>query len=250
MIDTGNLFVHEPFYLHHLYVNSGGPDVEMEFDPMTFLSSSSAWCSGNIWDYNHDGLMDLAVNVSYQKGDTPVYASVRVFHRLPSLQGRRYRFEEVFRKDIPNANFWELIPANLNGNALDGKEGWVMNARIWGGLSPFGVCGVASLQKVSDSFRVLGTYADNPDQMAADHISTYSSAAVLDADGDGYDDAAVVMIKPDNQGDIVLFRNLNGQIRTFPELFCADRGNSKVLWANHYFTWDLHTGDFDDDGTG
>ena len=248
IIDTGNLFIHEPFYLQHLYVNSGGLDTEIEFNPSDYPLSSSAWCTANIWDYDHDGLIDMVVNISYQKGDTPIYAGVRVYHRLSSFQGKRYRFEEVFRKDIPAVNFWELVPADLNGNELDGQEGWVMNARIWGGASLFGVCGLATLQYVADTFQVLGTYAFNPGQMAMEYKSTYSSAAVLDADGDGYDDAAVVMLKPDHHGDIILFRNLNGQIRTFPELFCADNGNSQILWAEHYFTWDLHTGDFDDDG--
>jgi hypothetical protein len=248
IIDTGNLFENEPFYLRHLYLNTGGLDIEMVFSPTDFPECSHVECYGNTWDYDHDGLIDLAVAVSYQNGDTQVCGSVRVYHRLPSLQGRKYRFEEVFRKDIPSANFWELIPADLNGNASDGKEGWVMNARIQGGYTPFGVCGVATLQQVADSFQVLGTYAYNPSQMAVDYVSTYSSAAVLDADGDGYDDAAVCMVKPNHNDDIVLFRNLNGQIRTFTELFCADNNNSNVLWANHHFTWDLHTEDFDDDG--
>ncbi len=246
--DTGNLFSQEPFYLHHLYVNNGTVDTEIVFTPDDYPPSSSAWCTGNVWDYDHDGMMDLAVAVSYQKGDTQICASVRVFHRLASITGKSYRFEQVFRKDIPNTNFWELIPANLNGNPLDGKEAWVMNARISGGSNNFGVCGIASLQHVAlDSFLLLGTYAHNPQLMAEEYISTYSSAAVIDADNDGCDDAAVVMIKPDNHGDIVLFRNLKWQLRNFPELFCADNGNSRVLWDNHHFTWDLHTGDFDDD---
>lgn len=247
VMDTDTLFPNEPFYLHHLYVNNGGLDAEMVFTPVDYLESSNTSCEGEVWDYDNDGLVDLAVAVSYLDEGTPVYGSIRVYHRLPALQGKRYRFEEVFRKDIPITNFWQLIPANLNGNASDGKEGFIMNACINGGYSPFGVCGIATLQLIADTFQVLGTYAYNPAQMAADYVSTYSSAAAIDADGDGYDDAAVVMIKPNNFGDIVLFRNLNGEIKTFPELFCGDGGNSKVLWANHKFTWDLHTGDFDDD---
>jgi len=248
IIDTDTLFPNEPFYLHHLYVNNGGLDAEMVFSPLEHAGCSNTSCEGVAWDYDNDGLIDLAVAVSYLYDGTPVYGSIRVYHRLPALPDRRYRFEEVFRKDIPMANFWQLIPANLNGNASDGKEGWIMNARIDGGYSPFGVCGIATLQLIADTFQVLGTFAYNPPQMAAEYVSTYSSAAAIDADGDGYDDAAVVMVRPDNHDDIVLFRNLNGELRTFPELFCADGGNSKVLWANHHFTWDLHTGDFDDDG--
>lgn len=248
ILDTGNLFMREPFYLHHLYVNQGGYDTEISFTPSDYPPASSSWCTGNVWDYDKDGLIDLVVSVTYQKGDTPVYSSVRVYHRLPSLPGRRYRFEEAFRRDIPDVNFWELVPANLNGSPNDGKEAWIMNARIWGGFNPFGVCGVATLQYIADTFQLLGTYAYNPAPVALKYKSTYSSAAAIDADGDGYDDAAVVMVRTGLHDDIVLFRNLNGQIRTFPELFCADNGNSKVLWEDHAFTWDLHTGDFDDDG--
>ncbi|MCD6599196.1 MAG: hypothetical protein J7L19_01300 [Dehalococcoidia bacterium] len=149
--------------------------------------------------------------------------------------------------------------ANLNGNSADGKESWVLPAGANFHLRAFGVSGVATLQKNGDDWVLLGTHATNRAAAQSRYNGIYSCPAIIDADGDGYDDVVIYCTKdpvaspsePEDYhftGDLVLFRNLGGSPRQFLELFSLDEGGSKVIWENDSFSWDLKSADFNGDG--
>ncbi len=259
-IDTDTTYPNEPFYLNHLFLNSGGMDSELIFTPDEFPNAMSAYCYANIKDYDHDGRIDLFAAINYQNADSLTGGSIRVFKRLPSTPDHKYRFELSYRKDFEHVNFWGWFLANLDGDISNGKEGWIIGLRNDSAKGELGVGGLVTLQQKGDSWEVLGTFVPDRDEVEKEYRSIYDYAVVFDADNDGFDDALVnetkvlpVKIPYDTAhyipvGDLILFRNLGNQQRTFKELFSFRINDYKVLWRSDCFTWDTHLEDFDDDG--
>lgn len=256
VMDTDPTFPNEPFYIKHIYVGNSGEDEEMVFSPSEWQGATAASLAADVSDFNSDGLMDMVVAVNYSDNDGEISAgSIRAYQRLPARDGRNYRFAEIFRQDVIGANFWSPTKADLNGLSGDGKEGWIMGLRMDSPIRGFGVSGIATLQRTGDSWKLLGTHRSDL-SFAYTYRSIYSNPAVIDADKDGYDDAAVFILKGivsaegENFmiGDLVLFRNVSGEIRGYEELFALGSGTIKSLWENDSFNWDVHTDDFNDDG--
>lgn len=261
LIDEDPMYPNEAFYFKRLFIDTPSGDLEMVFSPSEWgCGAVSADPNGNVFDYDADGLMDLVVLIQYMDSDNQVLAgSVRVYHRLLSSSEHGYRFEEAFRQDVQGVGFGNPKQADLNGDPTDGKEGWVFQAWADFQLRAFGVSGVATLQKNGDDWVLLGTHATNRAAAKSRYDGTYSHPAIIDADGDGYDDVVIICTKdpvvspsdPDHyyfQGDLVLFRNLAGEPRGFPELFSLDEDHSESIWEDDSFSWHLKSGDFNDDG--
>jgi hypothetical protein len=260
-MDDDQTYPNEAFYFKRLFIATPAGDLELVFSPSDWgCGAVSSYPDGNVFDYDDDGLMDLVVAIQYHdKANQIIGGSVRVYHRLSPSPEHGYLFEEVFRQDVQGVGFGTPQKANLNGNPADGKEGWVFPSGANYHLRAFGISGIATLQKSGDDWVLLGTYCANRAAAQSRYNGIYSSPAIIDADGDGYDDVVIYCTKdpvplpndPDGYcftGDLVLFRNLGGEPRGFPELFSLDEGGSKLLWENDSFSWDLKSGDFNDDG--
>jgi len=266
-IDADTLFPHDAFYVHRFYLKTDGGDFELYFShsESIFKNVTTASCNGNIFDYDNDGLFDLLVTVEYYDNDSSFImqhcgTSIRIYHRLPAKENRKYRFELAFQKDLSGIGFGQPIPANLNGNKFDGKEGWIMPVHIDTSMSNDlnTAAGVAVLYKDGNNWKITGTHYDS--NSVNPYIGVYSGVTVYDANGDGYDDAVIKLDKESRIvpydssekymiGDIVLFRNMRPEKRNYDEIFTHSLDGSKILWANDAITWDLHPEDFDEDGT-
>jgi hypothetical protein len=252
----------EPSYVQHLYLATTGGDIPLAFSPTEVDGAVGAQAWANVGDFDRDGLVDLVVAVSFYDSDNEfVTGSVRVYRRLSPAAGRRYRFQEAFRQDVRGASFWSPLPADLNGDPADGKEGWIMSLRVDSQWRRFGVNGLATLQRTADGWQLLGTHATDRAEAQVNYRDVYSNPAVLDADGDGRDDAVAYLVRGlvrfpygdkgyGSYGDLILFRNVGGAVRGYPELFSLDEGEARVLWRNDSFSWDVHAADFNDDGKG
>jgi len=256
-IDTNLSFPNEAFYVKHLYIATPSGDMEMVFSPSEWCRYAvSAYPSANVWDYDNDGLLDLVVSVGYMDSDSVILGSIiHVYHRLPASLNHKYRFKEVYRKELRGVYLYGPRLANLNGDPSDGKESWIFWCRVDSQMRRFGVNGVATLQWVNDKWVLLGTHASDRFDAKIRYDGAYSFPAVIDADNDGYDDVVIYCVRgtikrPDGTyfdiGDLVLFRNVAGKIRSYQELFSLDE--SVTLWVNDSFNWDVHVDDFDDDG--
>ena len=265
-IDVDSTYPRDAFYVHRFYLETGGGDFELYFShtDSEFSNVTTASVNGNIFDYDNDGLYDLFATVEYYDDDSLFImqhcgTSVRVYHRLPAIGDRKYRFEQAFRKDLAGLTLGRPVAANLNGDASDGKEGWVIPANIDTSMTNDlnTAPGIVSVYKEGEDWKILGTCPDSTSLNK--YIGVYSGVSVFDDDGDGYDDAVIKLDKesmvvpysPTEKfmvGDLKLFRNMRNEIRDYEELFTHNPECSKVLWENDALTWDVHMEDFDDDG--
>ncbi len=265
-IDTDSVFPTDPFYVHRFYLVTDGGDFELYFpySDSGFPNVVSSGCCANIFDYDNDGLFDLFVTIEYLDNDNNAFTrycgtSVQIYHRLPAIGNRKYRFKLAFRRDIAGISFGAPIPADLNGDASDGKEGWLMPVRIDTSMSNElnTVPGIASVYRDGDTWKIQGTHPDSTSLIQ--YAGTYSGVCVFDVDNDGYEDAVVKLDKepkvvpysPSEKymtGDLKLFRNMRGENRSYEELFTHGPEGSQVLWADDAFSWDVHMENFDDDG--
>ncbi|MCD6383905.1 MAG: hypothetical protein J7L88_05530 [Thermoplasmata archaeon] len=249
-MDSDMTYPHEPFYFKHLYLG----EEEMIFSPSDFPGARTAYVGGvGVLDYNHDGLEDLVVSLTYYDSDNEILGgSVRVFKRLPIELNRTYRFEEVFRRDLIGIGFGWVEEANLDG---DGVKDFVFECRANSQRRSFGVSGVATLRYVNGVWELRGTHCSDRFMAEINYEYSYSHPAVLDADGDGYDDVVINIVRRTVKredgtyfaiGDLVLFLNQKGKLKEFDGFFSLDY--STVLWGNDSFSWDVHVDDYDGDG--
>lgn len=265
-IDPDSLYKNDAFYVHRFYLETQGGDIELYFShsDTQFENVTTASCNGNIFDYDNDGLFDLFVTVEYYDNDTSFIeqhcgSSIRIYHRLSAKQGRRYRFKEVFRKDLAGLGLGHPVPANLNGKESDGKEGWLIPVNIDTSMSNDlnTAPGVVAVYKVGSDWVISGTFPDSTS--VKKYIGVYSGVCVYDVDNDGYDDAIIKMdvvprvvpYKTSEKymtGDLKLFRNMRTDVREYKELFAHSSEASTILWPDDAFSWDVHLEDFDDDG--
>lgn len=265
-IDQNMLFPNDAFYVKRLYLETKGADIELFFSHQDspFPDVVSARTLANIFDYDNDGLYDMIVTIQYMDDDTVDVerlcgASLRIYHRLLPTDGRDYRFELAFRKDIAGIKLGRPEPADLNGDPADGKEGWIVGVGIDTTMTNKlnTIPGLAAIFKDGDEWKLLGTHPGK--NSIKRYCGTYSSVSVFDFDGDGYDDGVIVCNKEPKDvpylpphkymvSDIKVFRNMGGEMRDYDELFTHDPECSRALWPDDAFTWDLHMEDFDDDG--
>ena len=241
----------EPFYVKHLYLESGGMIRELIWSAMDYEGMDGVTFEGHPMDVNGDGLLDLIIGGTYYVGDDFGLSRISVYIRKPSLT-YPYLFELSYTQTFPKSHMWGFAGlAECDGNSSNGKESAVF--LFWNKAISSQVAspsGLLVLKNLPTGYRT--EFIEIPSGTLYPYTGVYSHAVVYDWNGDGYDDIVQwLSIQPpdggiNGYGDVVLWLNTgdyNGSS------FVYDQTHARVLMQRQSVTWGLSAVQLDDDAT-
>jgi len=249
----GSPYPNEPNYVKHLWVDCNSVDHELYWESDDFGEPNTI--SGGIGVAEMIRFDDvgpgLAVAGTYNT-DGKYTARISLYKRIAPQGDHQYRFEEIKRIMINDTELKGIEAINLDGNSANLNESFITVGRTLVPETAEYTARVFCVEpnnvgEVNDAYELTELYVDNED--CYPYTNPYSNTAVLDRNGDGFDDFVLMMMKEgETKSDLLYFKNIADNNDLFGGArFAYSPGHYEILIENYAIEQTLDFGDVDDD---
>jgi hypothetical protein len=248
----GEPYENEPDYVKHLWVYDGNEDTELywdsnEIDPNTQADGISV-CEINLPGKPNFGLLVVGAF----KTDGVFTARISLYEQIAPEGDHKYRFTEFQRLTVDDSALGGPMLADLDGNADNGKEGFIIKGRLVEPGNIYSVPVIYTLEPVDpnnpgEDYYLNPWYVEEPNCMP--YVCQYSNSVVLDRNGDGFDDFVLKLVEKASIDDVIYFQNTAEERSMYGGArFAFAPGRHEILIDDEGVELRLDMADADDDG--